>query len=156
MDFSKAFDKVPPWLMKKVRMCGIEGKLADWIGNWLSDRPFVRLRITLYKYYLSNQLFTWQDVSIAKKFPGLNLLLRCREGQTSKELFLHQRKRPSDALVILRIRGWNFPAFACPKTGKSHPRSMDLSMICPSPALIPVAGGAGKFRPSRPVRMITE
>ena len=39
MDFSKAFDKVPHGrLMKKVRMCGIEGKLADWIGNWLSDR----------------------------------------------------------------------------------------------------------------------
>ena len=24
--------------MMKVRRCGIEGKLANWIGNWLSDR----------------------------------------------------------------------------------------------------------------------
>ena len=39
MDFSKAFDKVPHGrLMKKVRMCGIEGNLADWISNWLSHR----------------------------------------------------------------------------------------------------------------------
>ena len=41
MDFSKAFDKVPHGrLMKKVRRCGIEGHLADWISNWffIEDR----------------------------------------------------------------------------------------------------------------------
>jgi hypothetical protein len=39
LDFSKAFDKVPKErLMVKVRAKGIEGQLADWLQNWLSDR----------------------------------------------------------------------------------------------------------------------
>ena len=41
MDFSKTFDKVPHGrLMEKVRMCGIEGNLADWKSNWLSHRSY--------------------------------------------------------------------------------------------------------------------
>ena len=39
LDFQKAFDKVPHGkLMSKVRALGIGGKVADWIGNWLSGR----------------------------------------------------------------------------------------------------------------------
>jgi hypothetical protein len=39
LDFSKAFDKVPrERLMVKVRAKGVEGKLADWLQNWLTDR----------------------------------------------------------------------------------------------------------------------
>jgi hypothetical protein len=39
LDFSKAFDKVPrERLMVKVKAKGVEGKLADWLHNWLTDR----------------------------------------------------------------------------------------------------------------------
>lgn len=39
LDFQKAFDKVPHGnLMKKVRSFGIEGKLGDWMENWLTNR----------------------------------------------------------------------------------------------------------------------
>jgi hypothetical protein len=39
LDFSKAFDKVPRGrLMTKVRAKGVDGKLADWLQNWLTDR----------------------------------------------------------------------------------------------------------------------
>ena len=39
LDFQKAFDKVPhKRLMRKVRSLGIQGKVADWIEDWLSDR----------------------------------------------------------------------------------------------------------------------
>jgi hypothetical protein len=39
LDFSKAFDKVPKErLMVKIRAKGVEGKLADWLHNWLTDR----------------------------------------------------------------------------------------------------------------------
>src|SRR5437867_6276867 len=39
LDLQKAFDKVShDKLMKKVRELGIEGKVADWIENWLTNR----------------------------------------------------------------------------------------------------------------------
>jgi ribonucleases P/MRP protein subunit RPP40 len=42
LDFSKAFDKVPKErLLVKLRAKGIEGGLADWLHNWLSDRTQV-------------------------------------------------------------------------------------------------------------------
>ena len=38
LDFQKAFDKVPhKRLMQKVRALGIDGKIADWIEDWLTD-----------------------------------------------------------------------------------------------------------------------
>ena len=39
LDFAKAFDKVPhKRLAKKMKACGIGGRLLDWIINWLVDR----------------------------------------------------------------------------------------------------------------------
>ena len=39
LDLQKAFDKVPhDKLMKKVREIGIDGEIADWIENWLTNR----------------------------------------------------------------------------------------------------------------------
>ena len=39
LDFAKAFDKVPHQrLMAKVKAAGINGKVADWIQEWLNDR----------------------------------------------------------------------------------------------------------------------
>jgi len=39
LDFAKAFDKVPhKRLMKKLKCHGIDGKVLDWIENWLSGR----------------------------------------------------------------------------------------------------------------------
>ena len=39
LDFQKAFDKVPHRrLMTKIRALGIQGVLAEWIENWLTDR----------------------------------------------------------------------------------------------------------------------
>ena len=39
LDFQKAFDKAPPCrLMLKVCALGINGRVASWIRNWLSDR----------------------------------------------------------------------------------------------------------------------
>ena len=39
LDFSKAFDKVPhARLLEKLRAHGINGKVWDWISNWLSNR----------------------------------------------------------------------------------------------------------------------
>ena len=38
LDFAKAFDKVPHLhLMAKVRAHGIEGKVANWIEEWLDS-----------------------------------------------------------------------------------------------------------------------
>ena len=39
LDFVKAFDKVPHHrLLKKLTSHGIDGKLRDWITQWLSGR----------------------------------------------------------------------------------------------------------------------
>ena len=39
LDFQKAFDKVPyERLLLKIRALGIEGNVADWVKEWLSDR----------------------------------------------------------------------------------------------------------------------
>ncbi len=39
LDFQKAFDKVPDnKLMFKVKELGINGKVYNWIENWLSNR----------------------------------------------------------------------------------------------------------------------
>jgi len=39
LDFKKAFDKVPHGrLMSKVRGCGVDGKVYNWINNWLNGR----------------------------------------------------------------------------------------------------------------------
>lgn len=39
LDLQKAFDKVPhSILLQKIRGMGIEGKVSDWIENWLSHR----------------------------------------------------------------------------------------------------------------------
>ena len=39
LDFQKAFDKVPhKRLMLKIRALGIEGKVADWVEEWLKER----------------------------------------------------------------------------------------------------------------------
>jgi hypothetical protein len=39
LDFAKAFDKVPHMrLARKMKACGIEGNLLQWIENWLKDR----------------------------------------------------------------------------------------------------------------------
>lgn len=36
MDFSKSYDKVPHVrLLRKVKLHGIQGKLAKWIDNWI-------------------------------------------------------------------------------------------------------------------------
>ena len=38
LDFCKAFDKVPhKRLMRKVCALGIQGNVATWIENWLSE-----------------------------------------------------------------------------------------------------------------------
>ena len=45
MDFSKAFDSVPHQrLLRKLRSCGVGGKLLDWIEAFLSGR---RQRVTV-------------------------------------------------------------------------------------------------------------
>jgi len=37
LDFKREFDKVPHGrLMSKVRGCGVDGKMYDWINNWLN------------------------------------------------------------------------------------------------------------------------
>ena len=39
MDFSKAFDKVPKArLLAKIKAHGIEGRVLNWISEWLTDR----------------------------------------------------------------------------------------------------------------------
>jgi len=39
LDLEKAFDKVPhSRLLQKIREIGINGRLADWIENWLKNR----------------------------------------------------------------------------------------------------------------------
>ena len=39
LDFKKTFDKVPHRrLLAKVRACGVAGRVANWIANWLSGR----------------------------------------------------------------------------------------------------------------------
>ena len=39
LDFAKAFDKVPHrHLMSKLKAHGIDGRVADWISDWLDNR----------------------------------------------------------------------------------------------------------------------
>ena len=39
LDFSKAFDKVPKArLLAKIKAHGIEGRVLNWISEWLTDR----------------------------------------------------------------------------------------------------------------------
>jgi len=39
LDFKKAFDKVPHGrLMSKIRGCGVDDKVYNWINNWLNGR----------------------------------------------------------------------------------------------------------------------
>ena len=54
--FKKAFDKGPHRkLLPKVRACGVAGQVANWIGNWLSDRK--------QRVAVSGRMSCWEDVS---------------------------------------------------------------------------------------------
>ena len=56
LDFKKAFDKVPHLrLSAKVRACGVDGQVANWITNWLSDRK--------QRVAVSGRMSCWEDVS---------------------------------------------------------------------------------------------
>jgi len=56
LDLQKAFDKVPhDKLMEKVREMGIDGKLGNWIENWLSFR---KQRVVVNGYNSE-----WSDVT---------------------------------------------------------------------------------------------
>ena len=56
LDFKKTFDKVPHRrLLAKVRDCGVAGKAANWIANWLSGRK--------QRVAVSGRMSCWEDVS---------------------------------------------------------------------------------------------
>ena len=56
LDFQKAFDKVPHQrLMVKTRALGIQGMLAEWIKNWLTDR---RQRVVV-----NGEISNWASVT---------------------------------------------------------------------------------------------
>ena len=53
LDFAKTFDKVPhKRLILKMRNHGIQGKLLDWISEWLKDR-----KLELEVFYRIGQKF---------------------------------------------------------------------------------------------------
>jgi len=55
LDFQKAFDKVPHRkLIMKLEAHGIDRKILQWIGNWLSDRK--------QRVVLNGQISDWRDV----------------------------------------------------------------------------------------------
>ena len=54
LDFAKTFDKVPHQRLQKSSECGIEGKLLDWLTNWLRDR---RQKVGMGRIYSE-----WQPV----------------------------------------------------------------------------------------------
>jgi len=89
LDFAKAFDKVSYWkLLLKLQAHGIEGKLLDWITQWLKNRV-QRVRIRgiesdwllalsgvprgrcLARSYFSSLLTTW---TLESKAGSWNLL----------------------------------------------------------------------------------
>jgi len=56
LDFAKAFDKVPHRrLLKKLESHGINGKVSDWVKNWLSDRR--------QKVSINRESSSWQAVT---------------------------------------------------------------------------------------------
>ena len=55
LDFSKAFDKVPyKQLLSKIKSFGIEGKLFNWLEDWLNNR--------MQRVVLNGESSNWQDV----------------------------------------------------------------------------------------------
>ena len=56
LDFAKAFDKVPTArLLAKVRAHGVEGSIAAWIEDWLTDR--------MQRVVLNGEASSWKPVS---------------------------------------------------------------------------------------------
>ena len=56
LDFQKAFDKVPLGrLMQKTKALGVQGKCAEWINSWLSDR--------LQRVVVNGEVSSWRKVS---------------------------------------------------------------------------------------------
>ena len=54
LDVKKAFDKVPHRrLLAIVRVCGVAGQVANWIGNWLSDGK--------QRVAVSGRMSCWED-----------------------------------------------------------------------------------------------
>ena len=56
LDFAKAFDKVPHHrLLKKLASHGIDGKLREWISQWLSGR--------IQRVSLGGTMSSWRSVT---------------------------------------------------------------------------------------------
>ena len=56
LDFAKAFDKVPHMrLIDKLNALGIDGNIAKWIQNWLTDRK--------QRAIVNGQVSEWANVT---------------------------------------------------------------------------------------------